>query len=465
MEKILNNPDYISLISRIQKQFSEIKAMNSNRTLTLDLAISYVQANKYSSINIGNERVAEISAIAGYTQEDFLKLQEIYNYGKQRTFSSIPRIEQCIQKGSGMYTYETLRLDDPLAMAIGTLTDCCQELNNCAEICMEHSMVDKNGRIFVIRDEQGNIVAQSWVWRNKDVLCFDNIEIPDKAFARTIKDHPEIGRKGFTDEIFEIYNLAAQDLMEEDEKKYKELLECGKITQDQYDGLRLGKITVGLGYNDIAESLMKNSYVDKGNISRPLPFDEPVKLSRGLYTNDSVTQYILKERDDRKQFDGDTLPIHSDTFIEYTDSNFTDKDLLYLEKLEIITKENPRQLETSVSEYAEDGKLITEIAKNYGLNPETSKIIMNANFAIIYDINDDKLRIGELLFNTKVDNESQQMDMENQVLMQMRLALEQIASDKSIDVSNLDEKQKEMYKKITGLTDEIDIERGVGHAR
>ena len=49
--------------------------------------------------------------------------------------------------------------------------------------------------------------------------------------------------------------------------------------------------------------------------------------------------------------------------------------------------------------------------------------------------------------------------------MQMRLALEQIASDKSIDVSNLDEKQKEMYKKITGLTDEIDIERGVGHAR
>ena len=96
-----------------------------------------------------------------------------------------------------------------------------------------------------------------------------------------------------------------------------------------------------------------------------------------------LEDFILTERVDRKQFDGDTLPVHSDTFIEYTDSNFTDKDLLYLEKLEIITKENPRQLETSVSEYAEDGKLITEIAKNYGLNPETSKIIMNANFAII----------------------------------------------------------------------------------
>ena len=47
----------------------------------------------------------------------------------------------------------------------------------------------------------------------------------------------------------------------------------------------------------------------------------------------------------------------------------------------------------------------------------------------------------------------------------MRLALEQIAGDKEIDISALDEKQKEMYAKVTGLTEEIDIERGVGHAR
>ncbi len=90
---------------------------------------------------------------------------------------------------------------------------------------------------------------------------------------------------------------------------------------------------------------------------------------------------------------------------------------------------------------------------------------MNPNFAIIYDVNGDRLRVGDLLFNTKVDNEQQQMDIESQVVMQMRLALEQIASDKEIDVSTLDEKQKEMYAKITGLTDEMDIERGVGHAR
>lgn len=87
------------------------------------------------------------------------------------------------------------------------------------------------------------------------------------------------------------------------------------------------------------------------------------------------------------------------------------------------------------------------------------------NFAIIYDVNGDKLKIGDLLFNTKVDNKEQQMDIESKVVIQLRLALEQIASDKEIDISQLDEKQKKMYAKVIGLTDEMDIERGVGHAK
>lgn len=90
---------------------------------------------------------------------------------------------------------------------------------------------------------------------------------------------------------------------------------------------------------------------------------------------------------------------------------------------------------------------------------------MNPNFAIIYDINGNKLRTGDLLFNTTIDNNTQQMDIEKNVVMQIRLALEQIASDKEIDVSSLNGKQKEMYAKVIGLTDELDIERGISRAR
>jgi len=92
-----------------------------------------------------------------------------------------------IESKRGKYQYEMLRLDDPLAMTIGTLSNCCQELHNIAEMCMEHSMVDQNGRIFLVKDDIGNVVAQSWVWRNKDVICFDNIEIPNRAISREVK--------------------------------------------------------------------------------------------------------------------------------------------------------------------------------------------------------------------------------------------------------------------------------------
>lgn len=467
---IIGDSKYLSQISAIQRRFEEIKTIYSNVNLTLDLAMSYINNNKYDNVNTGNERVTQVAGLQNYSQQDFEILQQIYNYGKQRTFSSIPRIssDKSVNLPSGTYHYEILRLDDPRAMSIGFESDCCQRLGEPAEVCMEHSMVDKNGRVFIITNNAGEIVAQSWVWRNKDVLCFDNIEVPDqKMWDNGIPRGQEDSgiRNQFTDDILAIYKMAAHELIEVDEKVYKELLDSSKITQEQYEGLRLGKITAGLGYSNIKGSL-KTLPIDKGNISRPLPFEEPVALSRRrLYTNDSTTQYVLEEREDRKDFTGETLPVHSDSYTEYNDSNFPEESLLSLEKLEVVTKEDPTNLDTSVSDYADSEHLVTEIARNYGLNPETARIVMNPNFAIIYDVNGDKLRVGDLLFNTKVDNEQQQIDIESQVVMQMRLALEQIAGDKEIDISALDEKQKEMYAKVTGLTEEIDIERGVGHAR
>ena len=445
MTEILINPEYIKYIAGIQKSFNEIKVLNSNRHLTLSLAISYIQSNKFLGVKLGNEKVAEISAIAGYSQSDFDTLQKIYDYGKRRTFSSIPRIEAT----KGQYSYEMLRLDDPLAMAIGTLTDCCQELNDTAEACMEHSMVDKNGRVFVIRDDLGNIVSQSWVWRNKDVLCFDNIEIPDKAFAR---EKTTKSRKEFTDAIYAIYKEAANELIKRDEMVYKVLLESGKITEEEYEGLRLGKITVGLGYNDIAESIKKNAYLDEERLARPLPFNAPVALKRSLYTSDSNTQYVLEKREDRKPFNGKTLPVHNDTYVLYDDSNFNLALLKSLERLEAITKDSHLH-----SQIEDEEHIVSEIAYNYELNPKTTRIILCPNFAIIFDINDSKLSIGDLYFNPWID--------ENIILMQISLALEQISVGKKIDISKLNKKQQEICYKAGSLKDEIDKERGVGSGR
>lgn len=458
MTEIMENPDYATLLSGIQKQFSDIKRINSNRHLTLPLAVGYIQTNQYSSVLPGNEKLAEISSIAGYSQGDFEILQQIYNYGRQRTFSSIPRIENTTAK----YSYEMLRLDDPLALAIGTLTDCCQELRNAAETCMEHSMVDKNGRVFVVRNEEGEIVAQSWVWRNNNVLCFDNIEIPEKALEKSRK---ESRKREFTDEIYEVYKQAARELIEKDQEVYKNLLETGKITLEEYESLRLEKVTVGLGYNDIAESIKRNSEFDSSLLTRPLPFQAPVKLRSGLYTSDSNTQYILEETEGRNEEEKETLPVHNDLYTLYDDSNFTEKSLITLEKLETITKDDPLYLDTAMSSEIDSNHLVTGLARNYNLNPETTKVVMNPNFAIIYDTTSSQVRIGDLLFNTKIKTPDKEIDISDIVKIQIRLALDQISYDKEIVLSNLNQNQQQMLEKAKSLTDEIDKERGVSHAR
>ena len=456
IDEIRTNPEYIKHLSSIQQQFDLIKTFNSNRVLTLDTALSFVQYNKYENVNIGNYKVAEISAIANYTQQQFDILQKIYNYGKTRTFNSIPRIENATEK----YTYEILRLDDPLAMAIGTLSDCCQALGQPAEVSMEHSMVDKNGRIFIIRDNQGNLIAQSWVWRNKDVLCFDNIEIPDKAFARAIKDNPELKRSGFANEIFEVYKQAAGELIRTDELVYKELLERGQISQEQYDGLRLGKVTVGLGWNDIAEVINKNAPKDTENISRPLPFQEPVKLSHTLYTSDSEIQYILEKRENRTKYDGETIPVYTDTLIEYTDDTFDEKMLYMLEKLEWVTKNNLEMSKTQLDEYKNKENIVSSLAKNYDFNPDTTRIIMNPNFAIIYEVDGNNIKIGDLLYNFSIDNKEQQIDITSDVMLQIKLAFDQISAGKSIDTSKLSAEQLEVYNKLETLNKENNFKKG-----
>ena len=322
-------------------------------------------------------------------------------------------------------------------------------------------MVDQNGRIFWVKDDIGNVVAQSWVWRNKDVICFDNIEIPNRAISREVKS--EVERRKFTDEIYEVYKKASKELIKIDEETYKKFLEDKIITQEEYETLRLKKVTVGSGYNDIAESLKANATLDKGTITRPLEFEASVELNHGLYTKDSNIQYVLEEQDSNNNSSGETYAIYKDNYIEYDDSNFKKIDLFSLERLELITKKNPLYLKTDIADMKDSNSLVTELAKNYKLNPKTTRVIINPNFAIIYDINDNIINIGDLLFNTKIEID-EEVDITDKVMMQINIAINQIKKDKEIDISSLDENQRKMYNSSLNLEEKKSI-RGLVYER
>ena len=460
IEEILSNPKYTKDIATIQRKFEDIVKTNAGRRLTLNVAQDYIKSIAYTDIEVGNEGVAEQAKIAGYPQEDFEAIQRLFDEGEVRDFSSIPRIQGSTKKG---YTYEMLRCDDPLALTIGTLTDCCQEIHGAGQTSMEHSVVSPDGRVFCVRDAEGRLVAQSWFWRNQYTGCFDNIEIPNKIFQLYEKEHPKVGRKGLTMDVLEVYKKAAQDLMKEDARVYKELLENGTITQEQYDSLLLGKVTIGLGYNDIADAIQSDKTIHKetdnvgvrGTDRLPHPY------------TDASTQYTIAEREGTIKSEHENLYVHQDDVPVYDGTNMSSTVLLTMKRMEQSTeRDNLAYLSERSDEenLPKSQRIINSIARGYGLNPNDTRVMATARIALIYSKDkDNKVKIGELLsspLKTELTEEQKQKATAH-IMYQIKKALKQIGvQDSELDLSSLSEEQQQMLQSVMKEIEKENDKRG-----
>ena len=122
------------------------------------------------------------------------KAKDWYEIMRERQYSSIPKVQGNLDNE---YEYEMLDLDDPLALAVGYITRCCFLIDGLSRTSLYHSISSKNGRTFVVRKD-GELIAQSWVWRNGNALCFDNVE------AR--------GNYSY-DKLLEVYQKASGELL------------------------------------------------------------------------------------------------------------------------------------------------------------------------------------------------------------------------------------------------------------
>lgn len=435
--EILEDFDNRGYISNIQRRFDDIKRDNSNRKLTWDLAVSYVQTNKYEAED-GNEYVARVSGIAGYDEKYFECLERIYDYGKQRTFSSIPKVQGTWND----FKYEMLDLVDPLCMCVGTLTNCCQEINDLAESCMIHSMIDENGRVFVIRDSEGRIVSQSWVWRNGNTLCFDNIEVPDRAFKKHENE--------LTDNIYDIYMVAAEEAIDVEEKMYAEKFQAGEISEEEFRKMRLGKVTVGLGYNDIAETIKKRAKEDYTN-TRPLAFDSPLgeEYDKYLYTSDSAVQYSLVERKDFKSYNAYPKTLYTDTYSVYAEDDLDSVDIKHLKALRDT---NESDVFLNIDEVYSSRDIFEYIAEKYKVLPSNMKILMNPNLAVIYEESDDKIEVLDIYYCSHTGEEDE-IDITEAVTLQLGVAIRQISLEKNVAVRELGDRKKALYDKAINMAE------------
>lgn len=459
LKEILSNQEYTKDIATIQRQFKDIVKTNAGRRLTLDVAQNYIKSIAYTDIEVGNEKVAEQAKIAGYSQKDFETIQHLYNEGETREFSSIPRIYGSA-KG---YTYEMLRCDDPLGLTIGTLTDCCQEIHGAGQTSMEHSVVSPDGRVFCVKDAEGRLVAQSWFWRNQYTGCFDNIEIPHRIFDIYNKEHPDLGRKGLTTDVLEVYKKAAQDLMKEDARVYKDLLENGTITQEQYNSLLLGKVTIGLGYNDIADAIKEDKTIHvetdsvqvKGTERLPHPY------------TDANTQYTIAERKNIQKSHHENLYVHQDDVPVFDGTNMPNTLLLTMQRMEQATgKTNLQYLRErkDEEELPTSQRIINSIAREYGLDPKDTRVMATARVALIYSKDENnKVKIGNVLSAPLKPGltEEQKQKAETHIMNQVKKSLKQIGiQDSEVDISSLTEEQQQMLQSVVKEIKEENAKRG-----
>lgn len=253
-----------------------------------------------------NEKeIANTIKLAGIEYKE--KIAVTYAKMQKRTKSQIPKVKGI----AGKYEYELLDLVDPIQMNVGYYTDCCFTYGGVSENSLMHACTNEDSRIFVIKQD-GKVVAQSWVWRNGNTVCFDNIEVYGVS--------ERAGSK-----FWHVYEQASN-----------EILEISQACESEDKKIQL--VTIGKGYTGI-DLKGKNLVCEK----MPLP-------KENLYT-DAKEQVIVATSSDYVK------PLEYDVEANYQD-----------ERKNVIAVDPQQSSERSID------KLNEHIDKiNYSIDPQSFK--------------------------------------------------------------------------------------------
>ena len=339
--------------------------------LTPEVVLRALSEIEYIDKKVGFEKGEELAAKFAFTQEQFNEAQEIWEEARRRNASSIPRIEGKDDE----YSYEVLRLDDALGIFVGNITNCCQKVDGLGESAMLHSMIEKSGRVFVVRDRNKKIVAQSWLWRNGNIICFDNVEIPNSA--DNYKNQQA---------VYDILKTAAKELCDKDSEVLEQLVENGKIDKSKAELMKVKKVTVGMGNTDI-DAIRNNCDPSKADLENRLPLQSK---DYDLYTSDSRQQVILYEAEDYEKNDEVAVVMHTDENIEKTSKDITVTDIKTIVAIEGEFDEQELSNYTEIS-------TTSDLAKLYGVDKEKLSLVMGTDWFMLYSENEKDIVVHKML--------------------------------------------------------------------
>jgi len=130
--------------------------------------------------NIRYDEIAELCARANVSQTEFETYQDLWDSNMEARLTSPTRIPT-LSGRVGDLDWEMLDQRDPEILVAGNETHCCQTANGIGSACVRYMLQNPmTSTIFkVSRKKSNKYLAQSFVWvdENKNILCFDNIEV------------------------------------------------------------------------------------------------------------------------------------------------------------------------------------------------------------------------------------------------------------------------------------------------
>jgi len=310
------------------------------------------------------------------------KAREWYLIMKKRKYSSIPKVKGNVNN----YEYEMLDLDDPLALAVGYITRCCFLIDGESKESLYHSISSENGRTFVVRKD-GELVAQSWVWRNGNALCFDNVETRGNYSQDT---------------LLEVYQKASEELLEESNQVENETESLKVIT-----------------YGTSESRMSKPKMIFEGTL--------PKVLENVGYSDAIEEQYILAEIKHKSLYYGNVVARYKDTgpqithrldylrvpqselhpirrLIEETSFDITAETIEFIRNIE--NQAYPEEMK--VMKDAED---IEDLSDVYGYFESEITIARNRDWYIVYGEDEDSVEILDIASSTTRDIEASRREI------------------------------------------------------
>jgi len=273
IKEMLTNKDN-ELYKYFPRIFNEWESIKMNcRNKSLKNILEYLKSDditlppKYYRLN-------GLLKYIGCNDEIVKETLTLHDYMLLRFESTIPRISGNV----GEYTYEILKLQDMEGISVGNRTDCCFTVLGNGYSSLKNALINKNGRILVVK--KGNVLlAHSWVWRNGDLLCLDNIEI-SKSINNIV----------FLDVYIDFANkIIEKSFQEEGMDNCIKNITIGYTSFDKFiDGIEqypcIISKTCNLEQNDFSEKIGTNRiFMD----ILPQPLED-------VYTDSKNVQYLIK---------------------------------------------------------------------------------------------------------------------------------------------------------------------------